>query len=370
MIEVDRKPLADVLTRMKAVGKDVQYDTVIGEVSKKGLHLWFMSLDITVWETLEGRFDGEDFSFSCDIDKFSPLVSAWKSSTVMLSAGNKNSLIIKAGKDTVHIPLFRGIYDEIQDEPTVTYLGLVDESFVTYIATASAFLRKTRDKPELECVRISCSPKEGVSITGCDSQVFFFAQCVLEEFENNLYGEIPLVEDILLPSRASGMIAKLFPKTKIALYMSDRDFLVMKTGKRTVMFAPYKAEYPAIIETVMKSDGITIINMDKAKCLEALKVSSIVNDSKLIYLSKDDEGIVIKSPKSIMESDIRIDGVEEFGEIDEDIGFNRDFLSNCLRVLDDKRVSIEKIGVGVNGIYRITGCENSNKSTAIFPLRA
>ena len=49
MFEVDRKSLADALTKMKAVGKDIQYDTVMGEVSKEGLRLWFMSLDITVW---------------------------------------------------------------------------------------------------------------------------------------------------------------------------------------------------------------------------------------------------------------------------------------------------------------------------------
>ena len=71
-----------------------------------------------------------------------------------------------------------------------------------------------------------------------------------------------------------------------------------------------------------------------------------------------------------MESEIRLDGIEELGEMDETIGFNRDFLSNCLKVLDDKKINLERIGVGENDIYRLTGCDNSDKSTAVFPLRA
>ena len=356
---------------MQTVGRGVQYDTVMGQVSEKGVRLWFMSLDITIWELIQGsKFDGEDFSFSCDINKLAPLVSAWKASTVQLSKGTKDSLVIKAGKDTVNIPLFRGVFDTIQDEPALTYLGMVDEEFINNIATASAFLRKTTDQPELECVRISSSLKEGISITGCDSQVFFFARCVLDEFDNNLYGSTPIVDDVLLPSRAAGMITKLFPKAKVALYRGDNEFLIMQAGERTIMFAPFVANYPAIIESVMKSEGQPVISLDKAKCLEALRVSSVVTDSKLIYLSKDENGIVIKSPKAIMESDIRLDGIEELGEMDETIGFNRDFLSNCLKVLDDKKINLERIGGGENDIYRLTGCDNSDKSTAVFPLRA
>jgi hypothetical protein len=353
---------------MSSVARGVQYDTVMGKVEGDKLTLWFMSLDISLWETINGESDGEDLSFSCDISKTSQLVSAFKSETLELSQESNSGLLMKSGNNSVSIPYFMGRFNEIQPEPEGSYIGFVDSDFFDSIDTATGFISKVSDSPQLDCVLISCSLKNGISVFSTDKVTFFYSECVISEFTENLYGDNSrLMNDILLPKRAASLLKKLFSTKPAQLYMSDKDFMVLKDEEKTAMFSPYNEKYPDVICEAMQIDGEEILSLNKEKCIEALNVSAIANDTKLIHMCLEDNDITIKSPKSLMESNIKLDDSKILKRIDSVIGFNSEFLENCLKVIKDDYVTVERING--YGIYRIKGkSRDEGKSSAIAPI--
>jgi hypothetical protein len=68
-----------------------------------------------------------------------------------------------------------------------------------------------------------------------------------------------------------------------------------------------------------------------------------------------------------MESNIKLDDSKILKRIDSVIGFNSEFLENCLKVIKDDYVTVERING--YGIYRIKGkSRDEGKSSAIAPI--
>ena len=361
---VDRRQLQKILSNVGQASRGVQYKAVMGRSKGTTLTIWFDSLEGHLWQFIENQEATDtDLAFSVSITSFHKLIAAWKSKTISLEQGNKQSLVVSSGRSIVNVPYYDdGVSLDIPSEPVGAYIGVVPGEFVTNIKESVNFIGQMSNRPELACVELKVTEKGSV-VTATDSYSVYHSS--YEKLD------VPM-SSVRFNERVIKTMGAVFSDESIQLYRMEDESVILKGEDAILQMVPIRMKYPDLERILVESQTKPFMTLNMKNTMEIIKVVEAVSKGEQLVLRpphvEDTEGGVTVGIDDIqMEAMLKIEdstfiSTEEVSYLPVDAKL----FKQCVQVFGkNDYVTLEKMD---NGFVRIKGDGDTTQFTCLAPL--
>lgn len=357
MITVDRKDFSTALKKIAAISRITKRATpVMGEASEGSLLLWYSSFNISLWESLDVEEIDQELSFSCPVEILTSLVSSWSSDTVVLEAGEYQTLIVRSGRSNVTVPYYGGVFDEIEEVPDVVAVTELSGTILSYLEEAQKFTARTEDRPTLTCVLLQTTPPDRIELIASDAFHFYH-----RIFKGPVFEESRL----LIPNKNADFLKKLFGVgDTLSVGRADNDYILFRGPTSDVLSAVFNEEYPDV-GPILEDSGVELFVFRKEALEEIVAIGGVLSDNAVLELTQEGDSIYAAFPRNVSESELYLDDVKMVKGLSKPIYIDITFLKSCLDVLDSEWLSFREMA---SGSIRLIGTD-LNVATMLNVLR-